>query len=162
MDGWVGPKFNNSNTPDPNVNYVYQGLALNLRGYDQNAANGDKAMTINSELRLPIFTTFFNKPINNAFLRNFQLTQFVDLGTAWTSTFGRPTVTYTDRDVSTATVTPVSILIKPAGIGPFLGGYGFGIRSTLLGYFLKLDAGWPMTGFFAGGPKLYFSLGFDF
>ena len=165
MDGWVGPKFNNSNTPDPNVNYVYQGLALNLRGYDQNAANGDKAMTINSEFRLPIFTTFFNKPINNAFLRNFQVTQFFDLGTAWTTTFGRPTVTYTDRDVNNSsgtTVSPISILIKPAGIGPFLGGYGFGIRSTLLGYFLKLDAGWPMNGFFAGGPKLYFSLGFDF
>jgi hypothetical protein len=165
MDGWIGPKFNNSNTPDPNVNYVYQGLALNLRGYDQNAANGDKAMTINSEFRLPIFTTFCNKPINNAFLRNFQVTQFFDLGTAWTTTFGRPTVTYTDRAVNNTTgttVSPISILIKPAGIGPFLGGYGFGIRSTLLGYFLKLDAGWPMNGFFAGGPKLYFSLGFDF
>ena len=38
---------------------------------------------INSELRLPIFTTLFNKPINNAFLRNFSLIQFFDLGTAW-------------------------------------------------------------------------------
>jgi len=164
MDGWVGPKFNNSNLPDQNVNYVYQGLALNLRGYDQNAANGDKAMTINSEFRLPIFTTFCNKPINNAFLRNFQVTQFFDLGTAWTSTFGRPTVTYTDRSANSqgTTVSPISINIKPAGVGPFLGGYGFGVRSTLLGYFLKLDAGWPMEGFFAGSPKLYFSLGFDF
>lgn len=164
MDGWIGPKFNNSNTPDPNINYIYQGLALNLRGYDQNAANGDKALTINSEFRLPILTTFCNKPINNAFLRNFQVTQFFDLGTAWTTTFGRPTVTYTDRDVNSqgTTVSPISILVKPAGIGPFLGGYGFGVRSTLLGYFLKLDAGWPMDGFFSGSPKLYFSLGFDF
>jgi hypothetical protein len=166
MDGWIGPKFNNSNTPDQTVNYVYQGLALNLRGFDQNAANGDKSMTINSEFRLPIFTTFCNKPINNAFLRNFQVTQFFDLGTAWTSTFGRPTVTYTDRGSTdqnnNVTVSPISISTKAPGIGPFLGGYGFGIRSTLLGYFLKLDAGWPMQGFFSGSPKLYFSLGFDF
>jgi hypothetical protein len=48
------------------------------------------------------------------------------------------------------------------GIGPFAAGYGFGARSTLLGYFLKFDAGWPMTGFFRGKPILYLSMGLDF
>ncbi len=168
MDGWVGPKFNNNNQPDPTgvENYIYQGLELNLRGYDQNAVNGDNAVTINSELRLPIFTTFFNKPINNAFLRNFQLTQFFDMGTAWTkwSDIERPTMTYTDRNPNSSSpvVSPISITSKSPGIGPFLAGYGFGVRSTLLGYFLKLDCGWPLDGFFKGSPKLYFSLGLDF
>jgi len=168
MDGWISPKFNNNNQPDPTGvdNYIYQGLELNLRGYDQNAANGSNAMTINSELRLPIFTTFFNKPINNAFLRNFMVTQFFDMGTAWTnkSNFGRPSVTYTDRNPSgqAPVVSPISVSVTPPGIGPFLAGYGFGVRSTLLGYFLKLDCGWPMDGFFKGSPKLYFSLGLDF
>jgi hypothetical protein len=167
MDGWIGPKFNSSNQPDPNINYIYQGLELNLRGYDQNAINGDCATTINSEFRLPIFTTFFNKPINNAFLRNFMVTQFFDLGTASNGlgSWKRPTIQYTDRNSSDPTsviATPVDLYTKSPGIGPFMGGYGFGIRSTLLGYFLKLDAGWPMEGFFKGSPKWYFSLGFDF
>ena len=51
---------------------------------------------------------------------------------------------------------------KAGGIGPFAGGYGFGMRSTLLGYFLKLDAGWPMNGIFRGKPIYYFALGLDF
>ena len=50
-------------------------------------------VVINSEVRLPVFTSFFNKPINNAFLRNFQVVQFVDLGTAWNGTM----IKYKDR-----------------------------------------------------------------
>ncbi len=144
------------------MNYVYQTLALNMRGYNQNLANGNNAATINSEFRLPVFSTLFNKPINNAFLRNFQITQFIDFGTAWEGTFSgiqRPSVTYgTPNDPNN----PVRVTFKSPGLGPFAGGYGFGARSTLLGYLLKVDAGWPMSGFFNGKPLWYFSLGLDF
>lgn len=160
-DGWLFPKANQGNIPqDPD--YAYQTLAVNMRGFNQNVANGNNAVTINSEFRLPVFTTFFNKPINNAFLRNFQLTQFIDLGSAWNGAYGkiqRPQVVYTDNvDPNN----PVSVNIKAGGIGPFVGGYGFGARSTLLGYFLKLDAAWTMDRFFRGKPIWYFGMGIDF
>lgn len=161
IDSWVSPKFESANTPNPSVNYVYQTLALNMRGYNQNLANGNNAATINSEFRLPVFSTFFNKPINNAFLRNFQLTQFIDLGTAWEGTFSgikRPSVTYGTGDANN----PVLVTFKSPGVGPFAGGYGFGARSTLLGYLMKVDAAWPMVGVFKGKPVWYFSLGLDF
>ncbi|MEO6819020.1 MAG: hypothetical protein ABI266_07975 [Ginsengibacter sp.] len=152
--------FNPANRPAPDQDYAFQSLAVNMRGYIQNAANGNNAMVINSEFRLPVFSTLLNNPINNAFIRNFQLTQFVDLGTAWNGAYdniNRPSGTYTDP------VNPaVTVKLKPGGIGPFLGGYGFGARSTVLGYFLKLDAGWPMSGFFRGKPIYYVSLGLDF
>jgi hypothetical protein len=51
---------------------------------------------------------------------------------------------------------------KAGGIGPFAGGYGFGVRSTLLGYFLRLDSGWEMNGLFKGEPFLHFAMGLDF
>ena len=149
--------FNPANRPAPDQSYAFQTLAVNMRGYLQNAANGNNAMVINSEFRLPVFTTLFSKPINNAFLRNFQLTQFVDLGTAWNGAydnFSRPSMTYEQGNVQVKIETP--------GIGPFLGGYGFGARSTLLGHFVKVDAGWPMNGFFKGKPIWYISLGLDF
>lgn len=150
--------FNPNNAPDTVINkYAFQSLAVNMRGFIQNAANGNNNVVINSEFRLPVFTTFFSKPINNAFLRNFQLTQFIDLGTAWNGRFDklkRPNIVYGNE--------PVQINIKAGGIGPFLGGYGFGVRSTVLGYFVKLDAGWPMTGIFDQKPKIYLSLGLDF
>ena len=149
--------FDPSNVPDPDNDYAYQSLAVNLRGFRQNVANGNNALVINSEIRVPVFTSFFNKPINNAFLRNFQIVQFFDLGTAWNGAYDkleRPSVTYG--------APPVLVKIKAGGIGPFAGGYGFGARSTLLGYFLRFDAAWEMNGVFQGKPRYYFAMGLDF
>jgi hypothetical protein len=157
VDNWFSPKFNNANTPDPDIDYTYQSLAVNLRGFKQNVANGNNAVVINSEIRLPVFSTFFNKPINNAFLRNFQVVQFFDLGAAWNGKFDkleRPSVVYGTP--------PVTVRVKAGGIGPFAGGYGFGARSTLLGYFLRADAAWEMNGFFRGKPMWHFAMGLDF
>ena len=156
VDGWIGPKFNN-NPPAQDQTYAFQSLAVNMRGYNQNIANGNNAFVINSELRLPVFATLLNKPINNAFIRNFQLVQFIDLGTAWNGKYNgikRPTEYYAGN--------PVSVKIDAGGLGPFAGGYGFGARSNLLGYFMKIDAGWPMKGVFRGSPIWYFALGLDF
>ncbi len=157
VDGWISPKFNSANRPAPDATYTFQSLALNMRGFKQNVANGNNAVVLNSEFRLPIFTTFFNRPINNALLRNFQLIQFADLGTAWNGQFkniNRPDVNYGNP--------PVEVLIKTGGIGPFVGGYGFGARSTLLGYFLRVDCSWTMNGVFRGKPLWYFAMGLDF
>ena len=160
-DGWLFPKANNQPQPAPDASYAFQSLAVNLRGFNQNVANGNNAVVINSELRLPVFATLFNKPINNAFLRNFQLIQFFDLGTAWNGRYNgisRPTQTYDDPTNSPNLV----VNIKAGGIGPFAGGYGFGARSTLLGYFLRFDAGWQMNTFFQNKPVLNVSMGVDF
>jgi hypothetical protein len=149
--------FNTHNPPDQNVEYAFQSLAVNVRGFLQNVANGNNAVVLNSEFRLPVFTTLFSRPINNAFLRNFQLVQFFDLGSAWSGGLkgiSRPSVIYG--------VPPVQIEKRAGGIGPFAGGYGFGARSTLLGYFLKFDAAWQMNGVFKGKPIMYVSMGLDF
>jgi len=171
-DGWLFPKAYSNPQPAPDNSYAFQSLAVNLRGFRQNIANGNNAVVINSELRLPLFATLFNKPINNAFLRNFQLVQFFDLGTAWNGKYNglkRPTQVYPDdsqingQDPNNPQFTPnLQVLVKAGGIGPFAGGYGFGARSTLLGYFLRFDAGWQMNGFFNTKPVLNVSLGVDF
>jgi hypothetical protein len=170
IDGWLmfGPNikknggdkfFISNNPPDQTIDYAFQSLAVNMRGFLQNIANGSNALVINSEFRLPVFTTLLDKTINNAFIRNFQLTQFIDMGTAWSGGFDqikRPVITYNTQG------SPVTVRVKAGGLGPFAGGYGFGARSTLLGYFVKFDAGWQMNGFFRGKPQMYLSLGLDF
>jgi hypothetical protein len=156
VDGWVFPKYSSEPRPQ-DADYAFQSLAVNMRGYRQNVSNGNNAIVLNSEFRFPVFTTLFNKPINNAFLRNFQLVQFVDLGSAWNGAYNklaRPENVYRNNDVL--------IRIKAGGVGPFIGGYGFGARSTLLGYFLRLDAGWEMGSFFRGNPVWHFAMGVDF
>ena len=157
VEGWLAPKFNSAIRPAPDQDYAFQTLALNLRGHRQNVANGNNNIVLNSEFRLPLFSTFLNRPINNAFLRNLQLVQFIDLGTAWNGQFDK-----IQRPVAVYGVPPVQVNIKTGGIGPFVGGYGFGARSTLLGYFLRVDAGWPMGDFFKGKPAWYIALGLDF
>jgi hypothetical protein len=165
-DGWLllgandnDRYFNTHNPPATDQDYAYQSLAVNLRGFSQNIANGNNAVVINSEFRLPVFTTLFDKPINNAMVRNFQLIQFIDLGTAWNGNYNaiqRPTNNYVNPNNG------VTVKVKAGGIGPFAGGYGFGARTTVLGYFIKFDAAWQMDGIFKGKPKYYFALGLDF
>ncbi|MFP5039520.1 hypothetical protein [Parasediminibacterium sp. JCM 36343] len=166
VDGWINPKFNSNNAPANDQAYAYQSLAVNMRGYTQNIANGNNAVVLNSEFRLPVFATFLDNPINNAFIRNFQLVQFIDLGTAWNGLYNgihRPHQTFTTpATADNPTANPVSVTIDAGGLGPFAGGYGFGARSNLLGYFVKLDTAWPMKGIFRGQPVWYFSLGLDF
>jgi hypothetical protein len=162
VDGWMFPKYNTQPVPQDR-DYAYQSLAVNLRGFPQNVSNGNNAIILNSELRFPVFTTLFNRPINNAFLRNFQLLQFIDLGSAWNGNYNG--ISRPERVFQTPPNSPnpdVILRIKAGGVGPFVGGYGFGVRSTLLGYFLRLDVGWEMNKFFSGKPLVHFAMGIDF
>lgn len=163
VDGWMFPKFNSEPRPaDPS--YAFQSLAVNMRGFRQNVSNGNNALVLNSEFRLPVFSTLMNRPINNAFLRNFQVVQFFDLGSAWAGSLKnlkRPSNVYNNSPTGSPPPS-VYVKIKSGGIGPLAGGYGFGVRSTLLGYFLRLDAAWEMNGFFSGKPIWYFAMGIDF
>lgn len=159
VDGWLFPNKPNSEPRPQDPTYAYQTLAVNMRGYRQNIANGNNAVVLNSEFRFPIFSTLFKRPINNAFLRNFQLVQFVDLGSAWNGTYNkikRPELVYVNTDQD------VTVKLRAGGIGPFVGGYGFGARSMLFGYFVRVDAGWPMNVLFSGKPIWYLALGIDF
>ncbi len=159
--------FIQDNIPAQDQDYAFQSLAVNMRGFLQNIASGNNAVVINSEFRLPVFTTLFDKTINNAFIRNFQLTQFIDLGTAWNGGFKgitRPNIPYSSPANPVFPNDPATVVVrvKAGGIGPLAGGYGFGARSTLLGYFVKFDAAWQMNGLFRGKPQTYISLGLDF
>ncbi len=158
--------FNTSNQPLQNQGYAFQSLAVNMRGFIQNLANGNNATVINSEIRLPVVSTLFDKVSNNAFMQDLQLVQFIDLGTAWAGgiqNIKRPQQTFNTPIGTTPPLPgPTTVNIKTGGIGPFAGGYGFGIRSTLLGYFMKYDVSWPMNVFFRGKPQMYLSMGLDF
>ena len=158
VDSWISPKYNS--TPQAlDASYAYQTLAVNMRGFKQNISNGNNAIVLNSEFRLPLFSTLLNRPINNAFIRNFQLTQFIDLGSAWNGTYNKMG---RNQQQSTNIDGTIQVTTRPGGIGPFVGGYGFGARSILLGYFMRLDAAWEMNAFFKGKPIMYFGIGVDF
>lgn len=176
MDDWLNADYTNDpNQPYGRLNYsnpanqsldasqtFYQQFVTNLRGFDYSARTGPRYVLFNSELRIPIVQYFAHRPIYSGFFRNLQLTGFADAGTAYSG------INPFSEKNSISTQLPV----KPGNPfrgstvtnfrNPFLIGYGVGARTTLLGFYGKLDVAWGQEDYVTSGPKLYFSLGYDF
>ena len=149
-----------SQAPISNANYVYQTVESPMRGFTANSRNGSSYALLNAELRIPFITMLMNRPSKSEFVRNFMIVGFFDCGTAWDgiSPFSNNNPLFTtvyQNDPSKVTVqqykTPVII------------GTGFGLRTSLLGYFIKLDVAWGLdTGIWSDKPVYYLSFGHDF
>lgn len=130
-----------------------------MRGFYVNARNGNSAALLNSELRMPAFKYFMKKPLRNDFLENFQVITFLDIGSAWT---GKSP--YKDNNLFNITEVyqnPVKVTIEN-NRDPVAWGYGFGLRSKLLGYFMRADWAWGVDDGRRMQRVFYFSLNLDF
>ncbi len=168
MDNWLFAQSDSQGPNDPlqvtneidNSDLFFNEFATNLRGLDYNEAFGRNALVLNSELRIPIFQYLSNGPIKSNFLRNFQLISFVDIGSVWTGkppfTEGRPITQRFERENNPF----VAEIVKFQN--PWLGGVGFGLRTVLLGYYIKFDAARPYVDGEIGRYRFYFTLGLDF
>ena len=159
VDNWLFPSFNNDTPVSNEVNFAYQTLASNLRGFDVNIRNGNSFALLNAELRIPIFR-YISKRIRSSFFRNFQAVGFFDVGTAWTGKdpYGQ------DNPLNTKVINNSDLVQVKVNFfrDPMVAGYGFGVRSMLFGYFLRLDYAWGIETRKILDPKLYLSLGMDF
>lgn len=159
VDSWISPVFNNNTQINYEQNYAFQTVGTPLRGYEQNIRNGNAYAVFNSELRFPVFSYLLNKPIKAQIVRNFQVVGFFDAGSAWEGlspfnqenpynnvTFGQP---------------PLEVDVNFFR-DPVVAGFGWGVRTTLFGYFLRVDRarGIELNGLTKG--YWYFSLSLDF
>jgi hypothetical protein len=159
VDNWFGAKFDNTTNIATDQHYAYQTLATNMRGFYQNVRNGNSFAVLNSELRFPIFKYLYKRPIRADFIQNFQVIAFGDLGTAWTGP--NP---YSDKNSLNTTIIyqdPLEITLKTQH-NPIVGGYGWGIRSRLFGYFIRLDRAWGVQDGIVLKPIWHLSLSLDF
>ncbi len=160
VDGWISPNFEQGTSVSQDNNYAFQTLATNMRGFDQNVRNGNSYVVYNTELRIPLFAYLSNSTIKSEFVKNFQIIGFTDMGTAWEglNPWNKDNPLFTDeigRDPVTVTVEYFK--------NPIVFGYGFGLRSTLFGYFIRMDVAWGNdSGIKTESPKIYFSLTTDF
>lgn len=159
VDSWIAPQFNNSIPVNEDNDYAFQTVVTNMRGFKQNIRNGNSYAVLNSEIRWPVFKYFIQRPIKSEFVKNFQIVGFTDIGTAWEGKNpydeSNPLfIDYIERD-------PVSIKVEYFR-NPIVVGYGFGFRSTLLGYFMRFDIAWGKDSGDTNGPVFYFSLCKDF
>ena len=58
---------------------------------------------------------------------------------------------------------PITVMVKRQ-VDPFVGGFGVGLRCSLLGYFLRFDYAWGVEDFKIANKKgmFMFSIGTDF
>ncbi len=159
VDNWLAPQFNTEYQIDYTQNYAFQTLATSMRGFKQNARSGNTFALFSSELRLPVFRYFLNKPLRSEFLNNFQIIGFTDIGSAWQGL--NPLTeenTYYTRKISSP---PLNITVQVQK-DPLIAGYGFGLRSTLFGYFLRADWAWGIEDQVVQPRIFYLSLSLDF
>ena len=159
VDNWLFQKFNQDIPVSRTVNFAYQTLSTNLRGFDVNIRNGNTFLLANAELRMPIFK-YISKRIRSSFFRNFQVIGFFDIGTAWT---GRDPYG-PDNPINTTEIQNSNLVQVDVNFfrDPVVAGYGAGVRSTLFGYFIRVDYAWGIETRNVLDPKLYLSLGMDF
>lgn len=159
VDNWISPKFDKTiNIVNPSQ-YQFQTLATNMRGFNQNIRNGNNFVVINSEIRCPIFRYLMNRPIRSDFINNFQINLFGDIGMAWygSNPFSEDNVL--NKNVYPGN--PVTLTIYNQK-NPLVGGFGLGVRTRILGYFIRLDRAWGVDAMKMNKGVTYLSLSTDF
>ena len=164
VDNWFNffnmDKMFNKNIPiDYTRNYVFQTVATPMRGFAQNIRNGNNFALINSELRWPIIRYFVNHSISNKFLNNFQVVGFGDLGSAWAG--WNPYSGENSYDKKEIKNGPITVILH-TNREPIVAGYGFGLRSVIFGYFIRLDWAWGVENFEIQPRMFYLSMSLDF
>lgn len=170
MDNWLFFKTDNDpsdpNNPlanpgrSENSNLLFTEFVTNMRGFNYNKFNGNNAALFNAELRFPIIKYFTSGPIASNFFRNLQLIGFYDIGSAWSgsSPFSE------ENSLNTEFVEAghaFDVKIKNFK-NPWISSYGTGLRTVLLGYYVKFDVAWPIEDYIVEEPRFYVTLGYDF
>ncbi len=166
VDSWSVPKFNSSLSPSKlssRSEYSFQTLATNMRGFIQNGRNGCSFVALNSEIRWPVIKFLFSRPFTSDFLNNFQIIGFGDLGTAWSG--NNP---FMESNSLNQQIIPIGgdartgeVFLK-TNKEPIIGGYGLGLRTTVIGYFIRADWAWGVEDGVIQRRLFYLSLTTDF
>lgn len=170
MDNWVGKRTRETGSSatgqqnpigvqGDNQDLLFVEYATNLRGFNYATLFGNNVLLANVELRLPLVQVLSDGPISSNFLKNLQFTSFFDIGSSWSG----PNPFTTGASVSYEVIQKGNFEIEVKNyLNPWLYSYGLGMRSVLLGYYVKFDLAWPVENFERQDSRLHLTLGHDF
>ena len=170
MDNWA--TGNSANTGDPSSplyndmfldkrDLLFNRYVTNLRGFSYNQMYGANHLALNFEIRWPIIKYLYRGVISSNFLKNLQLTGFYDIGSAWSGTNPWDQ----KNNFNTVTLAPEKNAFSATVINyrnPWLQGFGPGLRTMFLGYYIKVDLAWGVMDYVVKKPVWYVTLGYDF
>jgi hypothetical protein len=167
VDNWINLTPNKTPTfipfseipIDKTQNYAFQAVGTDMRGFSQNIRNGNNFAIFNTELRFPVFKYLANYPLGRSFFENFQIVSFFDVGSAWSGP--TPWSSKNAYDSETLNQGPITVIVD-ANRDPIVAGYGVGIHTMLLGYFMRFDWAWGIENRQVLPHVFYFSMSLDF
>ncbi len=159
VDNWLGQRVDQSTVISDQMNYKFASFCGPMRGFYINSRNGNSFALINNEIRIPVFSYLAQHPIKSDFIRYFQAVGFYDIGSAWTGK--TPYSNESTFNTNSVTQKPVTVTVN-SNREPIIMGYGFGLRSKVLGYFLRADWAWGIDDHQVLPRVFYLSLNMDF
>lgn len=171
IDNWFANSINYEGLQNPltsavgtyNENILFSEFATSIRGFDYATLYGNSVAMLNAEFRVPLIRALSNGPIASNFFRNLQFMAFYDIGTSWSGP-----LPFNARNSVRKRVVPDDPSGSPFLIelneylNPWLYSYGFGLRTLMLGYYLKFDVAWPVENYQVKDARFLVTLGFDF
>lgn len=166
-ENWVGRKVQPTigqaiGVPVDLRDIAFYNFAGNLRGFNFGKMYGNNHLLANVELRVSLADFIANGTVASSSLKNLQLVFFDDIGTAWNGTKGPFS---RQNNLNTEIIgggnNPFRAVVTNFK-NPFLMGYGVGLRTTILGYFVRADYAWGLEDKETNKPILHISLGYDF
>lgn len=158
-ENWLIPKFEDQNPLATTGEYRYNALATEVRGHAYGARKGGSVFGYSLEFRIPILQYLIQQNWKNSLFRNFQFLLFYDASVVWDGFY--PNITKSST-VNYFAQNPVVQINLQYYRDPWIAGTGFGFRTSLFGYYLRIDHAWPIQDFKLETPKWLFSLGLDF
>jgi len=171
MDNWFSNSINYEGLQNPltnavgtyNENLLFAEFATSLRGFDYATLYGNSIAMVNAEFRVPLIRALSSGPITSNFFRNLQFTAFYDIGTSWTGALPFNAQNSVRQRVVPDDPSGSPFLIElNEYLNPWLYSYGFGLRTMMLGYYMKFDLAWPVENYTVKDPRVFVTLGFDF
>lgn len=150
----------NGGDPD-NKNILLYNFPGTLRGFDFGRLYGNNHLLGNVELRSYLVEILPQMALSSSFLRNMQIVGFYDIGTAWMGSKGPFNRQNSLNTIITGQNSPFLIEVTNFK-NPFLSGFGAGLRTSILGIFIRADYAYGFEDGSVTSPKFHLSVGRDF
>lgn len=155
----IFPSFDRNTSISENQEFAFKSNAPHLRGFDSNIRNGTRYSLLNTEIRIPVFKYLLGKDKGANFFRNFQLVFFGDAGLAW---YGSGPYDKANP-LNTVSIDDSLIDLEIQYFrDPIVYGYGLGLRTQILGYFVRIDLAKGVETKKSLSQKLHIGVGMDF
>lgn len=158
-ENWILAKYEEQNALQTSGTYVYSALATEVRSYGYGALKAGSVCGFSSELRIPFLQYILNQNWKNSILRNFQLIPFLDAAFVWDGLLpdfkNSSTLDYHAEN-------PAVIIDLQYTRKPYIAGTGYGLRTSLFGYYIRFDQSWKINDAKKSKARYSFSLGLDF